>query len=501
MKQNRIKVFGPPGTGKTTWCLETLGHHLDAGDKVLFVSFTRAAADEGKTRLRAKFGDIPPYATCSTLHSLCLRILNIPKDCLFDQFSTQAKFWQTVEHMGMSNTRIGRTLSLYQRLRNEERYSPDPNNAAWFDDMFESNGLKTFFIGQYEQFKQHEACVDFTDLLSRVANGEGTIPDYDVVIIDEAQDLTTLQWRVMERICAKTPHTVYAVGDDDQSIYEFMGADVGYFLSWPCTSIQVLNHTYRLPQNFLDYSQHIALRISERQGKQIRTDINGLGALSQGFVTDNLPFYRYPSELYLVRNNYMLDRIKQHLVQFGFPFKGKTSPWMRGDVQSIGTTLAWRQETLDRTGWRKLKRYMSDEFIKRIEETFPAITERNSDFVLPSLGSLFKPRFFEDDRFWWRKLHTKMESQLRLMVMNGFYTYSPEQCLNPTLELSTIHGAKGKEADCVYICSALTDRIQETLLTTDFEHRLFYVGVTRAKKELMLLTDHRLKEHYPFPQL
>jgi superfamily I DNA/RNA helicase len=336
--------------------------------------------------------------------------------------------------------------------------------------------------------------------LLRVAKGEGTIPKYDVVIIDEAQDLTTLQWRVMERICATHPHTVYAVGDDDQSVFQYMGADVEYFLNWPCTSVQVLDRTYRLPQNFLDYSLRVVERIHHRQPKKIRTEVGHSGIINSGYVTSHLPFYRYPTELYLVRNLYMLKKIQEHLALFGYPYTGKHSPWMRRDVQSIGTLLAWKDHTLDRAGWRRLKYYMPTELVKKLETQYPAIVERNSDSVLPALSKLFKPGFFEDHyNQWWRRFYPAMPNDLRLMVMKGFNMYKPELCLNPTLELSTIHGAKGKEADCVYVCSGVTDKIKRKIDYDDTEHRVFYVGVTRAKKELFLLSDARLKEQYPFP--
>jgi superfamily I DNA/RNA helicase len=502
-QQNRIKVFGPPGTGKTTWCIETLGHHLEAGDRVLFVSFTRAAADEGHARLVARFGEIPAHATCRTLHSLCLRILDIPKTCLFEQWDVRNEFYHTIDRMNLSNQKIAGTLELYQRLRNQECYTPDilEHVGAQYE-LSEVEGLKTLFVNRYEAFKARDARVDFTDLLFRVSKGEGSIPEYDVVIIDEAQDLTTLQWRVMERICLKGPHTVYAVGDDDQSVYQFMGADVEYFLNWPCTSVQVLNRTYRLPQNFLDYSQRIAERISHRQQKTIRTEVGQNGLINVGNVTSHIPFYRHATELYVVRNRYMLSKIQQHLALFGCPYSGRYSPWMSWQVQSIGTLLAWKDGVLDKRGWTKLKPYMPNDFVAKIEHHYPIMMERGTDAVLPSLGSMFKPAFFEDTYGqWWRKFYPKMPSALRALVMKGINMYGPTLCFNPTLELTTIHGAKGKEADCVYVASSITDKISKRLMIDDTEHRVFYVGVTRAKKELFLLSDHRFKEQYPFPTI
>lgn len=499
--QNRIKVFGPPGTGKTTWCIETLGHHLEAGDRVLFVSFTRAAADEGRSRLVARFGEVPMHATCKTLHSLCLTILDVPKTCLFEQREIKMEFYRQIDRMGLSNDKIAATLELYQRLRNQECFTPELlEHVGDRYVLSDIPGLKSLFINRYEQYKTQDARVDFTDLLSRVAKGEGKIPDYDVVIIDEAQDLTTLQWRVMERICLKGPHTVYAVGDDDQSVYQFMGADVDYFLKWPCNSVQILNRTYRLPQNFLDYSLQIARRIEGRQEKQIVTEVGQNGLINVGNVTTNIPFYAHKSELYIVRNRYMLDKTQQHLALFGCPYSGKGSPWTSWQVQTIGTLLAWKDKELDKRGWTKLKPYMPTDFVAKLEHTFPFITERGTDSVLPPLSKMAQPRFFEDEYGqWWRKMYPNMKADLKSLVMKGFNRFGAAACLSPTLELTTIHGAKGKEADCVYISSSITDKIKKQLEVDDTEHRVFYVGVTRAKKELFLLSDHRFKEQYPFP--
>ena len=72
--------------------------------------------------------------------------------------------------------------------------------------------------------------------------------------------------------------------------------------------------------------------------------------------------------------------------------------------------------------------------------------------------------------------------------------------MNPTLELSTIHGAKGQEADRVYVCSALTDKLHRGIELKYDEHRLFYVAVTRTKDELILINDAEAgKNQYTFP--
>lgn len=504
MSQTRIKVYGPPGTGKTTHCLEILCNHLMAGEKVLFISFTRAAKDEAHRRVMQTFGEIPANAKVSTIHSLCMRMLEIPKTCLFEQGKVKWQFYQTIDRLGVSNANIKKTLGLYQRLRNEMSYSKetlDRMREEGASDIFSHYGLNSLLVDRYEAWKMKHAYIDFTGIIERVAKGEGTVPDFDVVIIDEAQDLTKLQWRVADRIYEKAT-TVYVVGDDDQNVYNFLGSNVGTFLSWRCDVVHVLDRTYRLPQVILDYARKVSDRIAYRQEKSIRTEIPIQGAIQQAFLTDAVDFNVYPSELYLVRNQYMLDRVQDILNIKGIPYRGRRSPWMRPDIQAIAGLSDWRAKTLSAFDWKVIKKHLAPGFVSFVETRNPQLVEPNSDFVLPPLNEVLNANAFAEPH-WWEKFLPTIPPVLRLMIRNALRRYSLQVCLHPGLELSTIHAAKGKEADRVYVCSALTEKIRASVYITDDEHRLFYVAVTRAKKELFLMTDPMADENceYPFPTL
>ena len=503
MEQTRIKVFGPPGTGKTTFCIDLLCDHLMAGDKVLFISFTRAAKEEAHRRMQLLFGEIPKQARVSTIHAYCMKMLRIPPVCIFEtQRDVKMKFYRTVDHMGMNNTAIKQTLSLYQRLRNEQSYSKaifDQCRDLEVDDIFTSSGLDSMFVEKYEEWKKHEAYIDFTTVVEKVVAGEGTPDPFDVVIIDEAQDLTTLQWHAVARIY-EAARTVYVVGDDDQSIYSFLGADVHSFLSWDCSVVRQLDHTYRLPQKILDYSLRIADRISYRQDKTIKTNVDREGHIYRAALSDSLRFNELDSELYLVRNDYMLDRVKDILLLDGVPYRGRRSPWESRSVQSIQTIMGWETRELSDHDWRMTKHVFPTTFVKFIEDTCPLLHERNVPVVIPPLRKLLDNTLFNRP-FWWELLLPKIHPQILPGIKLGIRNYGVQACMNPKMELSTIHGAKGKEADRVYLCSGLTDKIKNSLDTKDDEHRLFYVGVTRAKKELFLIDDLFMAEenNYPFP--
>ena len=118
-----------------------------------------------------------------------------------------------------------------------------------------------FVAHNYKRYKEYANVFDFTDILQMFVDKGAALP-IDIAIIDEAQDLTSLQWdmcKVAFRDCSK----VYIAGDDDQAIYEWSGADVNYFINLKGSST-ILERSYRLPKSILKFSRHISSGIKER---------------------------------------------------------------------------------------------------------------------------------------------------------------------------------------------------------------------------------------------
>lgn len=502
--QHRIKVYGPPGTGKTTYCLDLLCEHLQAGDRVLFLSFTRAAKDEAESRLIRTFGSVPEHSTVKTIHALALKILNIGVDSLFERPQASTKFYVTLGTVYHSNARkrnnISESLAYHNYLRNT-----GVRTSAMYDGLpFVDLQCTEACIEHYERWKRNEGYIDFTDLLERVARGEGTVDPNDVVIIDEAQDLTTLQWKVVDRLY-RDAAMVYVVGDDDQAVYSFLGADVQAFLSWRCDAIKTLDYTYRLPKNILDFSARLAAQIAGRQSKVLKSaDRNGL-ILADLNLVESLNYGTRASELFLVRNEYMLRRVERLLKRTGVPYRSANSPYTsasRYEGRAFGaiTTLHhWRTQPLSTLEWRKMKSVLRGTFVNMIEDEHEAATETRPEGI-PALRDIFKAHAEFEKAGWWEDFIPGLSPQVAGMFKQTLALHTLEQCLHPNLELSTIHGAKGQEADRVYVCSALTDKISRGIDMKYDEHRLFYVAVTRTKDELILLHDEEAgKNRYTFP--
>lgn len=502
--QHRIKVYGPPGTGKTTYCLDLLCEHLQAGDRVLFLSFTRAAKLEAEGRMLRTLGGVPENATVKTIHALCLKVLNIGVDSLFEKGKTAAKFYETLNTVYHGNSKqrnsISEALAYHNYLRNTTLASSDAYQGLPFTDR----QCTEAFIDHFEGWKRGEGYVDFTDLLVRVARGEGTVDRYDVVIIDEAQDLTTLQWKVVDRLY-KEASTVYVVGDDDQAIYSFLGADVGAFLSWSCDAISTLGYTYRLPANVLDFSARLAVQIGGRQTKVVKSADRQGTILADVNLVESLNYGTRPKELFLARNEYMLRRIERMLRRDGVPYRSLYSPYTSGKgyegraFKALVALHLWRTEPLPTKEWRKIKGVLRQSFQDLIEDEQEAAVEDRPEGI-PSLKDIFRDVSDFQKSGWWEMFIPDLSPHTSAMFKQTLSLHTLEQCMNPTLELSTIHGAKGQEADRVYVCSALTDKLHRGIETKYDEHRLFYVAVTRTKDELILVNDSEAgKNQYTFP--
>jgi DNA helicase-2/ATP-dependent DNA helicase PcrA len=141
------------------------------------------------------------------------------------------------------------------------------NNPMMADRFAFNVDLRTFknVSINYERFKEYAHVIDFSDMLVNFIQNRKALP-VDVAIIDEAQDLTSLQWRMCEIAFAKCKK-IYIAGDDDQAIYEWNGADVDYFLNLKGHRI-ILNKSYRLRKNILSFAKLISREIKHRVDKQ-----------------------------------------------------------------------------------------------------------------------------------------------------------------------------------------------------------------------------------------
>lgn len=487
-----MKIFlGPPGTGKTTRLLRVVEDELHAGvrpHEIAFVAFTRKAAHEARTRAMEKFGyteDQLPFFR--TLHSLAFKQLGLSPDQVLGN-----KDYQEIGHA------IGMTFGDVYDEDDENALPPGPadkrgNNCAYIDQIARltcqelkatciTHGLERYYdVKLYrdtlQNYKSSRRKIDFTDMMELYAY-RGDVPPCRVIIIDEAQDLTPLQWRIIARVTA-CAERVYIAGDDDQAIYEWAGADVNHFLNLEGDK-EVLPISYRLPQAVFAKATQVLNSIRRRYKKEWtpRDDKGAVHYYNEPEQAD----YREGSWLLLCRNRYMMSSFCAMLKRRGYPYvmHGKSSV----DNENVKALLAW--ETLRSGGQitfdaaklvcRKLRPGL-------LPTPNKALNDVGADEMV-TLTTLEKAGLTtREDWMSALKIPDNSREYYRSVRRNG------ESFMKwPRIIVSTIHQAKGGEADNVLVTPDISDACyQGTKTNPDIEGRVFYVAVTRAKKALHII--------------
>jgi len=322
-------VLGPPGTGKTTTLLNEVDKYLKQTDpdKIGYFSFTQKAAHEARNRAMSKFNfsekDLPYFRT---LHSLAFRRLGIRKDEVmqrrhYEDLGKKANLIVDYheyenEHTGLFTTKsdILRIIQL-AKLRGitpEEQFKKHEHTQ-----LVDIKVLKQF-SHDLDQYKKDYNLIDFTDMITEFVKMDRS-PRFDVVFIDEAQDLSRSQWQMARSIWDKTQDT-YIAGDDDQAIFKWAGADVDSFIAQKGKVMQ-LTQSYRIPQVVHDIASKIVNKIQHRLPKEWRPKTQrGLLSYYDEFKQINM---KQGNWLVLARTKFMLADIEETLYSQGLYYQNK----------------------------------------------------------------------------------------------------------------------------------------------------------------------------------
>jgi len=481
-------VLGPPGTGKTTTLLNEVDKYLKNTDpdKIGFFSFTQKAAYEARDRAMKKFNfsedDLPYFRT---LHSLAFRRLGLKKEDVM-----QSKHYEDLgkkmnvrldyhdydpDQTGIfsTNNDILRIIQL-AKLKNitpEEQYNlrEHTQDVSLRDLLICYNELKSY--------KRQYNLIDFTDMITEFVKSDAS-PKFDVVFLDEAQDLSRVQWNMAKSIWDKTQDSFIA-GDDDQAVFRWAGADVDSFITQKGRLLN-LTQSYRVPRAVHDIAMNIVGRISNRIHKEWKPRVHE-GSLSYYHDFQNIDMSK-GEWLVLGRTRYMLNDLENVLYSRGLFYKNKFKKAYEQDLYDavFDWESARKGKPINADQIARIASYMSPQHYQKED-----IKYLDKDHFY-SLEELYDKKGLHTKQVWYEAFDQAPEDRVRYirrMRENG-----EELNKEPRILLSTIHGAKGGESQNVVLLTDLSRNTQTNYeRNPDDENRLFYVGATRTKEHLHIV--------------
>ncbi len=540
-----LRVFGPPGTGKTT---RLATHEIPnavkkyGSDKVLVASFTKAAATEiSNKRSRATKETIPVQdENVGTLHGLCFHIQNMPKiaelnkavwnehapdNLIMTAKATGLSFDGSDEGISSSGTVMG---NLGDQMMNECNIL----RAKLIPRKLWGKTHESFFR-KWTTFKMENNFVDYTDLIETAITSQSPVPnECKVIFIDEAQDFTPLQLKLV-RQWANTAEWLVLCGDDDQTIYKFTGAQPQGFLNPPIDSKfkRYLDQSYRLPKKIHRKSQDFINMVEFREPKIFKPRntegdliyIQNTSWKNPAPVIEKARQYTAAGKTVMIIGScsYMIDPIKHELVYQGIPFQNKyrtrRKDWNpfgrapRGALSTRDLLLAFVEKGTDGDYWsipaltqwapwikvgeNGLKRIKAKKALNELKEAVKE-NRRGLQTSRNVLKHIFNPQAIQpilERNIEWLTENIKSTRRDALgfpatvLKKSGIAMLTQE----PKITIGTIHSVKGGEADVVFLLpdiSIIAHRESvQTQANMDAIFRLFYVGMTRAKETLIIL--------------
>ena len=274
------KIYGPPGTGKTTTLINLVMGYVDKGvspTQIGYFAFTNFSTKVAKERIVQAFPNYDlnsDFAGFRTLHSLAyqtlptnIEILNREQAVAFDkdfrietvmmEEDDQSSVVYRAKHVVVDAAAVARSrLISFEKHLNNLPLGDSYRLNRWLGYPAKQCSRAIYpndipkiieFNSNFEEYKKQLKVIDYTSILELAIERHSSVPDFDVVFIDEAQDLSKLQWRFVEKLFPKAK-AVYIAGDDDQAICESFGADPVTFVKYPSAEEQVLTQSYRVPK-------------------------------------------------------------------------------------------------------------------------------------------------------------------------------------------------------------------------------------------------------------
>jgi DNA helicase-2/ATP-dependent DNA helicase PcrA len=287
-----LLIFAGAGSGKTRVVTYRIARLMQSGVspmRIFAVTFTNKASREMRERVEALVGESAKGMWIGTFHSLFARILRIdgkhigidPRFTIYDDSDQISLVRDILKRMGLDDKAIQPRAVLSEISRAKEKLQSPEKFKTLATGFFEQTAAKAYKTYQELLFKA--GALDFDDILYFVHRLFDQCPEvlekyqerFLHLMVDEYQDVNFAQYEVVHQLAAKHRNIV-VVGDDDQSIYAWRGADVSLILKfasdYPDAKVVKLERNYRSTKNILSAANEIIKRNRSRADKSLWTE-------------------------------------------------------------------------------------------------------------------------------------------------------------------------------------------------------------------------------------
>jgi DNA helicase-2/ATP-dependent DNA helicase PcrA len=529
---SEFRVFGPPGSGKTTRVAHEVRKAVEKNGPagVLITSFSRAAAAELADR------DLPISPDrIGTLHSHCFHALGGPK--IAEAHLTE---WNRDNpHLRLTPAKKQSTLEGEQSIA--EADDSATGGDVMLQQMNRSRGLMLApeswparlrdFERQWAGYKRAHGLLDFCDLIETALRDLAVAPKSpEVVFADEAQDLTPLQLKLIRKWGERAAYYVIA-GDDNQTVYSFTGASPDAMLDPPIPDDHriILQQSHRVPQAVHRFAEELIHKVTRRQEKVYlpRPEPGEVKQLSSGYKS---PEYAILSTavkhleqgktvMFLASCSYMLrpllNVLRKNAIPFHNPYRRPNGYWnplrpgrQGSAVNRILSLLTRHPSSHCHQAWTYGDLALWGEWLagngilKPEAKTLMLSFDPAQHVTAEYLAEIFQPGALNSllvaiDRGccdlleWWRTrvtadVYGRIQFPAAIVARRGLQALTE----TPKVIVGTIHSVKGGEADVVFLFPDLScagsEQYRWSGSPRDSVIRLFYVGATRARETLYI---------------
>ena len=521
MTDDWVKIFGPPGTGKTTTLKNIFAHvtgmynaenalaklgleipyDIAPKSEVVFVSFSNTAVDEflGRIGLRRDY----KLGFWSTMHGISMSLL-IRAGILKKEVVSRMLLgggvvrWQKkfciennipFDETGELNLLGNQFFNALTYVIN--KFYPEVQDLNRVIDMlYDFDERFPYMAERWYRFKSKNGILDFNDVLMLEFKYE-LKPPGTVIIADEFQDFSRLQYEIF-MMWAQDKDYAYVVGDDDQAIMQHNGAEAKYLLEFPGEPV-VLKKSWRLPNNLVWLARkYIETYVKNRQPKEFYgQDKKGFFMVKSGVGINGVVRYAYTlarkgyDVLVLMRTNAEVKKIEEYFIRYAIPyyrFKRYTF-WEEFVEPMVAVVNSIRRGKLpDPNDLRKYLKLMgmSEAAIDKLLEGLNENNKLYMHVVLKYLNKdpaeILKPGYVSE------VVGGVERARLIIDILHRAYIGKWERPRGKIF-VETIHSSKGREADFVIMVDSITQKIVDEISMGGFEDeaRVWYVAMTRAR--------------------